>query len=238
MEAAAAILAALVRRERTGEGETIDLSMAHTVLYVNDHLHDQLFDGEVAPGAVRSFGTPDYVVLTVASGERMAVSGHPAERGTFELFARALGLDAMLDDPDFATGEQRMVRLAELKARFREAAASIPDRATFEERFAAQRLASGVVQDARTLAESAWADHRGVLREIPDRASGSIRVPTAPWRFEAAASGPIAEGSDVVRYRGEDNRAVLGELLGLGDAELDRLELEGVLSSRVPAAGG
>ena len=42
----------------------------------------------------------------------------------------------------------------------------------------------------------------------------------------------------MVRYRGEDNRAVLGELLGIADAELDRLELEGVLSSRVPVAGG
>ena len=36
------------------------------------------------------------------------------------------------------------------------------------------------------------------------------------------------------RYRGEDNRAVLAELLGIDDAELDRLEAIGVLSSRVP----
>jgi crotonobetainyl-CoA:carnitine CoA-transferase CaiB-like acyl-CoA transferase len=237
IEVAAAILAALVRRERTGDGDTIDLSMAHTVLYVNDHLHDQLFEGEVAPGSVRSFGTPDYVVLTVASGERLAVSGHPAERGTFELFARALGLEALLDDPDFSTGEQRLAHLSELKDRFRAAAAAIPDGATFEARFAAQRLASGIVQDARTLAESDWACHRGVLREIPDRAGGAIRIPSAPWRFGTAASGSTAGGSDLVRYRGEDNRAVLGDLLGLGDDELDRLEAGGVLSSRVPAPG-
>jgi hypothetical protein len=36
------------------------------------------------------------------------------------------------------------------------------------------------------------------------------------------------------RYRGEDNRAVLGELLKLDDAELDRLEADGVLSARLP----
>ena len=36
------------------------------------------------------------------------------------------------------------------------------------------------------------------------------------------------------RYRGEDNRTVLAELLGLDDAALDRLESTGILSSRVP----
>jgi hypothetical protein len=36
------------------------------------------------------------------------------------------------------------------------------------------------------------------------------------------------------RYRGEDNRAGLAELLKLDDAELDRLEAEGVMSARLP----
>jgi hypothetical protein len=38
----------------------------------------------------------------------------------------------------------------------------------------------------------------------------------------------------VPRYRGEDNRIVLAELLGLDDATLDRLESDGVLTSRLP----
>ncbi len=50
LEAAAAILAALYRRERTGEGCWIDVSMAQTMLYVNEHLHDQLYDGDVDSG--------------------------------------------------------------------------------------------------------------------------------------------------------------------------------------------
>ena len=38
----------------------------------------------------------------------------------------------------------------------------------------------------------------------------------------------------VPRYRGEDNRLVLGELLGLDDTTLDQLEADGVLTSRLP----
>ncbi|MDP5088533.1 MAG: CoA transferase, partial [Ilumatobacteraceae bacterium] len=44
IECASAILAALFQRERTDEGQYIDLSMAQTLLYVNEHAHDDLWD--------------------------------------------------------------------------------------------------------------------------------------------------------------------------------------------------
>ena len=42
--------------------------------------------------------------------------------------------------------------------------------------------------------------------------------------------------SGVPKYRGEDNRSLLADLLGYDDARLDELEADGVLSSRVPTA--
>ena len=89
-EVTIAVLAALYEREQTGRGEWIDVSMAETMLYVNEHLHDQLWDGPIDPGVVRSFAPGDYLVFTVADGSHVVVSGHPAERGTFELFLRSL----------------------------------------------------------------------------------------------------------------------------------------------------
>ena len=59
-----------------------------------------------------------------------------------------------------------------------------------------------------------------------------MRIPNSPWKFSNIHAGVRGEP----RYRGEDNRAVLGELLGLDDDALDRLEDDGVLSSRVPTA--
>ena len=50
LEAASAILAALFNRERTGRGDRIEVSMAQTMLYVNEHAHDQLWDGDVPTG--------------------------------------------------------------------------------------------------------------------------------------------------------------------------------------------
>jgi hypothetical protein len=37
------------------------------------------------------------------------------------------------------------------------------------------------------------------------------------------------------KYRGEDNRTVLTELLGFDNDRIDQLEADGVLSSRIPA---
>jgi crotonobetainyl-CoA:carnitine CoA-transferase CaiB-like acyl-CoA transferase len=60
LEMTTAILAALFNRERLGHGERIDVSMAETMLYVNEHVHDELYDGVVDPNWIRSFQPGDY----------------------------------------------------------------------------------------------------------------------------------------------------------------------------------
>jgi crotonobetainyl-CoA:carnitine CoA-transferase CaiB-like acyl-CoA transferase len=232
LEAAIAILAALHHRERTGRGQWVEISMAETMLYVNEHLHDELYDGPVDSEWIRSFSPGDYLTFTLADGQAVIVSGHPAERGTFELFLGALGLEHLADDPRFTDVASRMEHFDELRQLFLAAGAEIPDPAAFEERFAKHRLASGVLRSARELADSEWAVARGAIAEVPDRGGGMIRVPNAPWRFAAAEAGVRGEP----RYRGEDNRAVLGELLGFDDATLDALEADGVISARLPTS--
>ena len=86
LEAASAILAASFHRERTGRGDRVEITMAETMLYVNEHAHDQLWDGDVAPDWIRSFAPAAYPVLTAANGESVVISGHPAERGTFDRY--------------------------------------------------------------------------------------------------------------------------------------------------------
>jgi CoA:oxalate CoA-transferase len=231
LEACSAILAALVQRQSSGRGQWIDVSMAQTMLYVNEHAHDELWDGPVDRNAVRSFRPGDYIVATVASGETIVVSGHPADRGTFELFAAALDRTDLLDDARFVDVSNRLAHFDELRDEIVATAATIADAAELERRFAEHRLAVGVLRSVRELCDTEWAREREAVVEVGDRGGGTIRVPNAPWRF-SDAPGVALRGEP--RYRGEDNRAVLGELLGLDDAELDRLESTGVLSSRLP----
>ncbi|HSM66010.1 MAG TPA: hypothetical protein VK860_06880, partial [Ilumatobacteraceae bacterium] len=75
---------------------------------------------------------------------------------------------------------------------------------------------------------------RGAVVSVDDRGGGTIRVPNSPWRFGKA---PDVGVSGIPRYRGEDNRALLAELLGYDHDRLDALERSGVLSSRLPGTG-
>ena len=231
LETASAILAALYQRAHTGEGQWIDVSMAETMLYVNEHLHDALWDGHDDPQWIRSFRPGDYLVLTVANGDSLVVSGHPAERGTFDFFIAAMDRGDLADDPRFADVAARLANFDALREIIRDFAATVPDAETFEERFSKHQLAVGRVREPGELTDTDWARERHAVVEVDDRGGGTIRVPNAPWRF---GSSPGVGVSGVPRYRGEDNRELLGELLGFDDERLDSLEASGVLSSRLP----
>ena len=233
LETASAILAALYQREHTGRGQWIDVSMAETMLYVNEHLHDALWDGHDDPQWIRSFRPGDYLVLTVANGESLVVSGHPAERGTFDFFIAAMDRSNLADDPRFTDVASRLANFDALREIIRDFAATVPDAAAFEEQFSKHQLAVGRVREPGELTETEWARERHAVVEVDDRGGGTIRVPNAPWRF---SSSPDVGVSGLPKYRGEDNRSVLGELLGFDDQRLDSLEASGVLSSRLPDA--
>ena len=182
---------------------------------------------------IRSFRPGDYPVLAAADGSRFVVSGHPAERGTFELYLAAVGRGDLADDPRFADPVDRFAHLADLMAVLSDWAATMPSAADAEEVLAAHGLASGALRTARELADTEWSAARRATVHIDDRGSGTIELPNSPWHFsrsDTSLHGPV-------RYRGEDNRDVLVRLAGLSDADVDRLERDGVLSSRVPTPG-
>lgn len=229
METAAAILAALFQRERTGQGQHIDVSMAQTMLYVNEHVHNELFDRPVPDGQIRSFQPGDYPVLRSRDGREVIVSGHPAERGTFDLFVAAMGQPQLLDDPRFADSSVRLAHLADILEILKEWAASL-DADDLEKTLSTAGLAMGVLRSIPEIAATDWAAERGVIVDVDDRAGGHIRIPNSPWRF----SGSDTTLRGVPRFRGEDNAAVLREMLDMDDDEIRSLHEAGVLSIRLP----
>jgi len=231
IEAASAILAALFQRERTGVGQAIDISMAETMLYVNEHLHDAMWPDEVDPDAIRSFRPGDYIVMEIGSGEHYIVSGHPAERGTFDYFLRAMDRDDLATDDRFATVAKRVEHYDELTEIIRDFARQISTAADFEQRFSDAGLATGRVRQPAELADTDWATERSATVHVDDRAGGTVRVPNVPWHFSEA---PAVGVSGIPKYRGEDNRQLLADLLGYDDARLDELCASGVLSDRLP----
>ena len=230
METCAAVLAAVIQRHSTGRGQSIDIAMAQTMLYVNEHAHDALWDEPTPPEQIRSFEPGNYPVLTAANGDKVVVSGHPGERGTFDLFFTAIGRSDLLTDPKFIDVPSRLTNLEELQSILRAWALTIPDATAIEDALAKHKLASGKIRTTRELADTDWAVAREITVEVSNRGGGKVRIPNAPWKFSDATV--TTAGSP--KYRGEDNALVLGDLLGLSATEVDALTESGVLQRRVP----
>lgn len=230
METASAILAALFQRTTTGVGQRIDVSMAQTMLYVNEHTQSELFEGEVSDNVIRSFQPGDYPVLTVGDGRDVLISGHPAEAGTFNMFVDALRRPDLLDDPRFVDVASRKKHIGDLLAIIREWALSFPDTDAMERECDRAGLAFGVLRTMPELVDTDWGRERGVTTSVDDRNGGTFRIPNAPWVFSASDTSIRGES----KYRGEDNGRVLGELLGMSNDDVERLTADGVLSERLP----
>ena len=230
METAAAVLAALYQREQTHVGQYIDVSMAQTMLYVNEHVQNELFEDEVPNNQIRSFQPGDYPILQTGDGTYVVVSGHPAERGTFDLFVNAMQRPSMLEDPRFTDVATRLQNLDALANELRDWARSIETAQEIEDVMAQAGLAMGVVRTMSELAETDWAEDRNVIINADDRYGSTFRVPNAPWVF----SGSDVTTRGVPKFRGEDNAEVLQQLAGLTPEEVEQLTASGVLSIRLP----
>ena len=230
METAAAVLAALYQRENTHVGQYIDVSMAQTMLYVNEHVQNELFKDDVPNDQIRSFQPGDYPILQTGDGTYVVVSGHPAERGTFDLFVNAMKRPAMLEDPRFTDVAARLQNLDALANELRDWARTIQTAQEIEDVMAEAGLAMGVVRTMSELADTDWAHDRNAIIDADDRYGSTFRVPNAPWVF----SGSDVSTRGVPKFRGEDNAEVLQQLAGVTPEEVEQLTASGVLSIRLP----
>ena len=231
LEAASAILAALYQREQTGVGQYIDVSMAETMLYVNEHAHNQMWTGVEPVGEIRSFQPADYPVLTVADGSMVVVSGHPAERGTFDFFVAAMQQPELLSDPRFSDVATRLEHFDELMDIMKAWAKTVPTSDEIENRLSQYQLATGRLRSVSELADTEWAREREAVVLVSDRGDGAVRIPNSPWHF--SGSDTTTQGD--AKYRGEDNHAIFSEIAGLSNEEITQLENDGVLLSRGPS---
>ena len=230
METAAAVLAALYQREQTNVGQYIDVSMAQTMLYVNEHVQNELFEHDVPADQIRSFQPGDYPILQTGDGTYVVVSGHPAERGTFDLFVNAMKRPSMLEDKRFTDVATRLQNLDALANELRDWARSIQTAQEIEDVMAEAGLAMGVVRTMSELADTDWAEDRNAIIDADDRSGSTFRVPNAPWVF----SGSDVSTRGIPKFRGEDNSSVLQQLAGVSPEEVEQLTASGVLSIRLP----
>lgn len=215
------LLAALYRREQTGEGDHIDIAMIDAMLATDDHLHVALEPEDEEPeSAQRS------EVWETAAGPLMI-------SGDLRWIWKQLTAHYGIEDPT-PPGATLDEKIAARNAAARAFLAGLPDRAAVVEAMDRMNLAYGEVKTSRRgVAESPTLQARESIVEVSDRAGGTRKVFRSPYRFTRSESGVRGHAP----HRGEHNRSVLADWLQLESTAIAELEAGGVLQTDAEAAG-
>jgi crotonobetainyl-CoA:carnitine CoA-transferase CaiB-like acyl-CoA transferase len=230
MWSALGIVAALLERERTGEGAVVDASLYETALaYVGYHLVGYLADGSVPgrQGTVFPMVAP-YQVLPTRDGELMVAGGNDR---LYELMCEALGLPELVDDDRFRTNPDRVANRGELvellSARLRER-----DTADWYARLTSAGVPAAPVADVADVVASEQTRALGMLQPVDSDDIPELRLPALPLSFDGAR----AEHRTAPPRVGEHTGEILGEA-GYSDEEIAELAAAGVIRMRSPRAG-
>lgn len=222
------LLAALRERERTGRGRHVDVAMFDAVVSMLDlvpFLHSMGIPKLLrrdTPGVFDAFACCDGLFVV------QAVREHQLER-----FARAVGHPEWLDDPRFARREGWTEQLEAVVRPAVEAWAAGRTKTEVASALSAAGVPCGPSHDAEEIVRDPHVRERGVLLDV-ERPDGGppLRVPACPIRLNGLNGLDGAPSPDPVRWPalGAHTDEILREELDLGDAELDCLRRDGVIS--------
>src|SRR5262249_139034 len=230
MTAAFAIAAALVRRERTGEGEFIDVSMLEASLVAMGWAVSNWLIAEVKPQPMGNENMTASPSGTFRTGEGLLnIAANKQEQ--FETLCRLIGREELICDPRFIGREDRKRRRFELKAEIERALAARSAQAwsallTNNAVPPAAGAPRGEVRDLPAVLEPPQVLERRLLKTfgcVPgvDR---PVRVVRSGFRLASGdpepASPPPALGGDTCELLGE---------LGFAKREIDELAREGAI---------
>ena len=221
-----AVLAALQHRARTGEGQYVDVSMAATMLSVNERAGAVLtgLDVKDEPYALSANESP---LFELPDGRKLTIASSTVSTPMFMKYCSMMRRTDLLADPRFASATLRKANVTSLLAEVKAWILTFTDLDLLQAQVSEAGLAIGVVRSTQELAESEWASDWGAVVAIDDRNGGTVRMPGPPWRF--SRSDLPAPGKPY--FQGESNADVLAEL-GVSADEADALRRQGVLRSR------
>lgn len=216
MYATTAILAALRHRDRTGQGQAIDMALLDTQVAMLANLGANYLVTGVAPqraGNAHQNIVP-YQVFEVADGHIILAVGND---GQFAKFCIVAGRPELATDERYARNANRVRHRAELVPLL----ASIMKTRTRADWLAALEAAKvpcGPINDLADVFADPHVVERGMTVRLPHALSGSVELVASPLKLSATP----------VDYRrappllGEHTDSVLQEL-GLGPQEIDAL---------------
>lgn len=224
MYAVVGVLSALVARERTGRGDVIDVAMLDGQISQLSYqaVYTMLTGVSPKPQGAQHDSIPTYRAFRGGDGQEFVVTANTQQM--WERMARVVGLDSLLRDARFADERSRLAHREELWGAL-EAAFMGKPACDWVELLVAAGVPAAPVLDVSAALEQARRSGRGLIVELDDEHGNTVDSVGTPIRFPYRPEPPR-------RYPprlGQDTRAVLQDVLGLDETDIERLLAAGAL---------
>jgi CoA:oxalate CoA-transferase len=226
VHAFASIGYALFNRERTGEGQWMDISMIDCIFAMHEiNLQVPQVNPDFVPKRVGAhhplicpcgvYKSPDgYVAVLVVQGQ-------------WKNMCKAMERPDLETDPRFAEGLARAKHQAELIPIIEAWMGSFDSDTALLERLDAHRVPCGPVLSPMDALTHPYFKGRGAIRPVSDPILGNLMLPGFPLRF----SGQSDYSAKVAPLLGQHNGQILADVAGYDAARIADLGARGLLMS-------
>jgi CoA:oxalate CoA-transferase len=219
------ILSALHEREKSGQGQMIDISMLDCQMAILENAFMRYFATGEIPERLgtrhavytpfQAFETKDgYIVIAMVGGAR----------NQWPLFCAVIGHLELMDDPRYQTGAERTAHYNELEPILNEV---IKTKTTDEwlKELSEVGIPCGPINNIKQVAESPYAGYRNMIVDIPRPGKGIFKLINTPIKLSRTPGRVDRLAPEL----GENTRDVLSDLLDISEDELDKLSESGII---------
>jgi len=227
LHTAIGILAALVQRQQTGRGQRIEVAMQEAVInFCRIAYASQMLWSKPAPRVgnrgVMGTNAPSEAYACKGDGPNDYCYIYTTRAGNhqWERLLHVIGREDLLDDPRFATNNDRFANCDAVDAVIQP---WVAERTKVEvmETLGQAGVPAGAVFDTNELFNDPYLRQRGMFATLRHPKRGEITMPG--WPVKMSQSHVPLQAAPLL---GQDNAAVYGDLLGCTPEQLDALRAE------------
>ncbi|WGF88567.1 CaiB/BaiF CoA transferase family protein [Marinivivus vitaminiproducens] len=224
--AAAAILTALVHRQKAGEGQHVEIAQVEAAMqFIGAELLAAIETGQdpARAGNRSPYAAPHDAFPARGSDQWVAIAARTQEE--WSALCTAIGRPGLAGDPRFASLEARLANQDALGALL-SAWTSMQDKHAIAEALQMAGVPAAPVQTPADVAAWSYLIERGFFTELDHAEAGRHRYPSLPIRLSRTPGGQHRAAPPF----GADNLHVLSDILGLDAETIAEVQASGVMT--------
>ncbi|MDY6833533.1 MAG: CoA transferase [Chloroflexota bacterium] len=226
---------ALFHRERTGEGQLVDVSMQDVMYMHNFPAAERRAEGDSRDVIEKALGTTFDGIMTdpercsplwnsYATKDGYVVIAAGMVERHWKSLAEIIGGKALVEDVRFNNPLKRLIEADPLRQILRD---WMKERTSAEviDILSKESIPCGIVQDADMVNRDPQLEARGMLTSVPHPVYGKVDVPGIPIQFSETPGRLDAPCPEL----GQHNDEILSEVLGYSPEERYKLKGDGII---------